>query len=162
MFDIVIDLKNYSLGSTYERTSVRAIVKKDNQYLFVQEHHHRGYEFPGGGVEIGETDQEALSRELIEETGYRIRQDSMEYVGSVKIIRKGKQEDKFVMIARYYYCELENKIPDKPLEDYNVDFIDLKQAFMQNLEIGRDDDFSWLKREIVVMNYLLLNQQNKE
>lgn len=56
-----------------EITVVAAIIENDNQILCVQRGENRydyisgKYEFPGGKLEIGETEEEALKREILEE-----------------------------------------------------------------------------------------------
>jgi len=61
-------------GKTYEvatnkltfRPSVYAIIIENNQVLLSRQ--WDGYDFPGGGVELGETSTDALKREVKEET----------------------------------------------------------------------------------------------
>lgn len=52
---------------------IAAIIVKDNKYLIAQrakkDANYEKWEFPGGKVEAGETDQECLKRELFEEFG---------------------------------------------------------------------------------------------
>lgn len=54
------------------RTNVRvcAIIKKDNQVLLIHRFKNGDeyWVFPGGGVESGETNDQALAREVMEET----------------------------------------------------------------------------------------------
>lgn len=53
------------------KTVVAALIKKDGQYLLAKRasgvENIGLWEFPGGKVEKGETDEEALKREIIEE-----------------------------------------------------------------------------------------------
>ncbi len=49
------------------RPSVYGVIIKNNSVLLVPQ--WDGYDFPGGGVELGETVDEALVREVLEETG---------------------------------------------------------------------------------------------
>jgi mutator protein MutT len=61
------------------RTGVYAIIKREHQILLVKQHKgpHRGkWDLPGGGLEMGETIEEALRRELREEVGLSF--DTME------------------------------------------------------------------------------------
>lgn len=51
------------------RTGVRAIIWS-GQNLLMMKSNRGDYKFPGGGVEAGESDKQALARELLEETGY--------------------------------------------------------------------------------------------
>jgi 8-oxo-dGTP diphosphatase len=52
------------------RVSVRALIERDGEVLLVKfdDEHGPHYNWPGGGIERGETVQEALVREVMEET----------------------------------------------------------------------------------------------
>ena len=63
-------------------TSVEAIIKKDTTLLFLKRNNHPAKDewwFPGGRIRKGETHQEALFREIKEETGLTI--DIIRFVG---------------------------------------------------------------------------------
>jgi len=52
---------------------VRAVVRsKDGKFLLVRHTYTSGWHFPGGGVEVNETAEEALARELEQETGLHL------------------------------------------------------------------------------------------
>ena len=70
-----------SSGSTPALRVVGACISDGEKYLITQRSKKQGYsgkwEFPGGKVEPGETDQEALKRELEEELGIEIEVSSL-------------------------------------------------------------------------------------
>jgi 8-oxo-dGTP diphosphatase len=54
----------------------QAVIKRENEILMVRQFVERGdivWNFPGGGIEDGESPEEACIREVKEETGYEIR-----------------------------------------------------------------------------------------
>jgi len=56
-----------------KRLAARAIIFKDNKIALMhvtRDHYHK---LPGGGAERGETTEQALKREILEETGCRIK-----------------------------------------------------------------------------------------
>lgn len=52
------------------RPSVYAVIIKDGKILLSKQ--WDGYDFPGGGIELGESPEEALRRETWEETGAQV------------------------------------------------------------------------------------------
>ena len=84
------------------RVGARGIVKKDEQYLMVYFKNDGFYTLPGGGVEEGESFEEAVIREVIEETGYVCR-----------VIKKGVTLKEYftdsVWINHYFVLEVVEK-----------------------------------------------------
>ena len=57
--------------STIYRVSLKAVIRNEkNEVLVVKEYDHTTWSLPGGGWDHGETEQEALARELKEEVNY--------------------------------------------------------------------------------------------
>lgn len=66
-------LHTYFLMQRGLTIGVRAIVQsEDGKFLLVRHTYTPGWHFPGGGVEKGETTEQAVSNELIQETGLRL------------------------------------------------------------------------------------------
>ena len=51
------------------RTAARAVLKKDGRIALLHVTKHNYYKLPGGGVDEGESIEQALERELLEEVG---------------------------------------------------------------------------------------------
>ena len=66
-----MDIKTFDLGycKETEYTRVVCVAKYQNKYVFSYNKKRKGWEIPGGHIEPGETWQEAVSREMYEETG---------------------------------------------------------------------------------------------
>lgn len=65
--------------------SVAGIVINEEEKILLIKHPRRGWEYPGGVVEVGETLEEALRREILEEAGVTI--DIVGFVGICKNVK---------------------------------------------------------------------------
>ncbi|MCQ2538294.1 MAG: NUDIX domain-containing protein [Lachnospiraceae bacterium] len=107
-------------GKVYSRLSVRGIAIKDGKVLLVHSQKYDYYKFPGGGADEGETYEEALIREVREETGYEVIPESIKEFGSVMRRQKDSKDENciFEQPNLYYFCEVADKAGDQKLDDY--------------------------------------------
>ena len=116
------------------RPTVYIFVKnKKNELLTIIDEISNKREIPGGGVEIGEELYDSCIRELLEETGYKIKLDSDLPFYIEKDMSYYNHKDKFVhSLNMYFTAKLESEIPEKQnfAEDENileVSFIDINE-----------------------------------
>lgn len=89
-----------------------AVIMEDDRVLVARRspHKHMGgyWEFPGGKIEDGETPQQALSRELLEELGIKLR------VGEYFLTNEHDYGDKKISLIAYFcsWSEWDLKLAD--------------------------------------------------
>lgn len=167
-FDTTLGLKESFTKDIIKRNAVRGVIIKGNKILMI--HSNQGdYKLPGGGIEQGETHQEAVKREIEEETGYKCKAVN-EMIGKVLERKRDKNDNLkcFEMESFFYCCEVYSKKGIQKLDDYEKDldftpiWIDINEAINKNknlLESKFDIENNylvWVKRE----NYVL-EQINK-
>ena len=121
---------------------VAGVLKFENKYLCVQrgankyEYIHHKYEFPGGKIESGESEEDALVRELQEELNITLNKICQ------KIITVDHQYPDFRLIMHAYLCEpnsseitLSEHIDYKWLERHEMDSLDWAAADLPILEL---------------------------
>lgn len=106
-----MDKKDYvPNGSVFSRPSARAVIIKDRKIAMVYSKKYHYYKFPGGGIEIGECVEDALIREVSEETGLCVIRDSIQEYGQVRRIQKGTKEDIFIQDNYYFLCRVKEDL----------------------------------------------------
>ena len=73
-----INLQDYDPNwERSKRPTVRAIIEQNGKLALIHKQQYDYYAFPGGGIEDGESYQDALIREVHEETGLRVIPESI-------------------------------------------------------------------------------------
>lgn len=102
---------------------VAGLIRRDGKVLLTQRkpgrHLGLSWEFPGGKVEAGETDEVALMRELVEELGVKVT------VGS-RCFETRHQYGAREMHLLVYRCRLIEGEP-KALDVHSVEWVDVKR-----------------------------------
>ncbi|HYG83953.1 MAG TPA: NUDIX hydrolase [Verrucomicrobiae bacterium] len=84
-------LKDDWHSKCFYRVSIKAVIRNAHgQVLVVKEKNNPKWNLPGGGMDYGETEQEALRRELYEEVGY-VGDFSYEPLGIEPMFLESKQ-----------------------------------------------------------------------
>lgn len=144
-------------GSVFRRTAARGIAFREGKLLAI--HTDIGdYKFPGGGVEPEESLEQALGRELLEETGYSLIGGTQLW-GIAHERRRGRTADILEMDSYYFLCQVNDVQVSQKLDDYEAAehftpvWIELDMALRANQNLV-DDAQPWLQREILVMERL--------
>lgn len=158
-----IDTKDYNIkGTVFERPSARGIIIKDNKVAMVHSTKYNYYKFPGGGIEKEELKEEALIREVREETGLEVISSKIREYGMVHRIQKGDYEDVFIQDNYYYLCNVKDIVNMQKLDDYEKDegftleWISPEKAMKVNSENKLEMvDKIMLEREVRVIEMLI-------
>jgi ADP-ribose pyrophosphatase YjhB (NUDIX family) len=143
----------------HRRVAVRAVIIEKQKVLLVQT--NKGdFKFPGGGVEGNEGLEEALWREVKEETGYTYCAVK-ECMGKVieNQVNQYDEQAYFQMISHYYMCELlKSEKVEQELDAYEseLDFtpiwISVDKAIEENKRaLSQFNSNPWVARENLVL-----------
>ncbi len=152
-------------GKTYYREAVRAVIMDNNKILLIYSEKNGDYKLPGGGVEEGETYEEALIREVEEEAGVRVSINKelfrvMEY-------DEGQFDDcdLFKMLSIYYEAHVTKNLKQN-LDSYEYEmgfipkWVEISQAIEKNKEILNSGNFPrWTNRETLILENIFKSLQ---
>jgi 8-oxo-dGTP diphosphatase len=151
-------------GKAFRRLAVRAIIVQGRQLLMIYSPKNGDYKFPGGGIDPGETDHEALTREIREEAGAQICGEIREFG---QVIEYGLPfepgYDLFLMTSSYYLCQVHPQFGVQHLDDYEKDlafrptWVDIDEAIQTNLSVLQNDTLQnplWTQRETFVLGLI--------
>lgn len=158
-----MDTKDYDPnGQAFVRPSVRGIIIHDGKVAMVHSLKYDYYKFPGGGIEDGESLEEALLREVAEESGLQVILPSIREYGLVHRVQKGQKEAKFIQDNYYFLCEVEEKVGAQQLDDYEaeekftLEYVDPAHAICVNREVDHGPkDPIMLEREARVLEMMV-------
>ena len=158
-----MDKKDYDEnGSVFSRPSARGIIIKNGKVAMVHSKKFDYYKFPGGGIEAGEHIEDALIREVLEETGLNVIRTSIREYGQVHRIQKGQKEDIFVQDNFYYLCDVEDAAGQQDLDGYEaeegftLEFLKPQSAIERNRKnMGNDLHPEILERDAGVLALLM-------
>lgn len=156
----VFDEKNYqNTVETYEKYSVRGIIMRDGK-LAMQCSKEGEYKIPGGGLEDGEDYEQALIREVLEETGLHVKKESIRELGEIQEIRKDifEEKKKYICHSLFYYCEVDGK--QEPLhltaseiaKGYEMKWASPEEVYRRNILIEKDP---WIIRDTAFVKMLV-------
>ncbi len=147
-----------------ERNACRGIIFNDkNEVLFIYSSFYDDVSFPGGGVDHGETFQEALYRECLEEVGVIIDSHKDYYKISEK--RKTKSIGDYNVFTSHYYICTYKEITNNCLLDYEIElgyqtkWLNIDEAIKLNEKtlkklISNNKYTGVVKRELRILNEL--------
>jgi 8-oxo-dGTP pyrophosphatase MutT (NUDIX family) len=152
-------------GKTVQRTAVRGVIQRGQNLLLVHSSAVGDYKFPGGGVDAGESQAQALRREVREECGAELIHIGEEIGAVVEYNFSIEPEfDAFKMTSHYYLCDVEDGFGAQNLIGYERDlgfqpvWISIEAALHQNKTLLNSPNApEWLRREAFMLEYL----QNK-
>lgn len=169
MKELFVDLKDYlSENTVFNRKAARGIIIKNNKLLCIHSK-YGDYKFPGGGLENNETLEQTLFREVLEETGYSVKEKSLKSAFIVHEKRRGEDSDIMLMDSFYFFCDVYENPGEQSLVDYENDYqykvawLSIDEMISHNESCKNLENIPWIVREIVVLKELkkILTFDNK-
>lgn len=122
------------------RHAVRCIILRGDKVALVKSTTKGFYQFPGGGIDPGESHEHALIRETLEEAGLDIIPESIRPFGITQEIRASQiaAETIFDHTSYFYFAETVGEAHEQVLEDYEeelgytLEWADIRQAAAVN------------------------------
>lgn len=109
-----------------DRPGVYAVIENDDKQIAVIETGN-GYFLPGGGIDSGESDLDALKRELIEEIGYQVSVLG-ELGETVEYINAYSDERSYRICSKFFRVRLSSKIGEGIEKDHRLVWLPQEDA----------------------------------
>lgn len=121
-----------------EPEHVLVICKYEGKWVLT-DHKIRGWEFPGGKREKGETLEQAAAREVFEETGGRIQ--TLQFIGEYEV-----KDGKGSFIKRVYFAKLEGLSSQKNYFETNGPVLEDRDILMER----HKNHYSFIMKDEVI------------
>jgi 8-oxo-dGTP diphosphatase len=109
-----------------ERSGVYAVIENDHKQIAVIET-SAGYFLPGGGIDPGETEINALKREIMEEIGHQV--SVVTEIGEAVEYIKGRMDGTYFRIhGTFYKARIETKIGEGMEKDHRLIWLSPEEA----------------------------------
>ena len=119
---------------------------REGKLLSARSKNRELFYIPGGKREKGESDEEALTREIKEEISVDLIPDSIKYAETFKAQADGKDSDIIVKLT-CYFADFQGKLsPDAEIEE--IDFIAHHDKFL--CSAGSIKVMDWLKSKNLI------------
>lgn len=150
-------------GRTIFREAVRGIILNGREVFMIHSPVNGDYKFPGGGVQPGESHEQALRREAREEAGASVDAIHGEFGMVIEYdIPEEPDYDLFKMASYYYLCGLNENVTSQNLEDYERElafkptWVDVDNAIEANKSVlaSEHEKPLWTRRETFVLERL--------
>lgn len=162
-----MDLKDYTnCTHSFVRNSARSIIIENRKVAMIHSLKYDYYKFPGGGIEEGESQIDAMIRETREESGLIVIPESVVEYGYVHRIQRSDIDDTecFVQDNFYYLCKVQKDVATQRLddyeaqEDYTLEYVDPKMVILKNRNVAQSPyNQMMFEREARVLE-LLMNE----
>jgi 8-oxo-dGTP pyrophosphatase MutT (NUDIX family) len=132
------------------RSSVYAVMVLEGKVLLLTNHNNGLFTFPGGGVDLGETLENALRRELIEETGLEVEIGGLLHVAE-QFFYYDPLDKAFQAYMFYYSCRpTTTQIAPHQVEFDESEFprwVDLAALNREQFQYGNREIFDLIQKE---------------
>ncbi|MBQ8799252.1 MAG: NUDIX domain-containing protein [Lachnospiraceae bacterium] len=165
-----LDLHDYDETWPHDlRPTVRGIIEKDGKIALVHKKEFDYYAFPGGGIDAGETYEEALIREVREETGLIVIPESItEYGGALRLNKSTRFQGKVFEQENFNYkCQVLDEVSEQNLdaeeaeEGFELSFVTPEEARRKNRydDHGPENGGIWLERENILIEMQMFEKK---
>ena len=168
-----LDLHDYDETWRHDlRPTVRGIIEKDGKLALVHKRENDYYGFPGGGIDVGETYEEALIREVKEETGLIVIPESIEEYGGALRLNKSTRfpETVFEQENFNFKCRVLDEVGEQNLdaeeaeEGFELVFVTPEEARRKNRydDHGPENGGIWMERENILLEMFIFEKKLAE